>query len=147
MPPTSTHCIPEQFSFGRVESRQVIVNFQGGTVTSDAGLMLIAALDQKRQITARFAACFQDYREPTRIEHALSTLIAQRVYGLVQGYEDLNDHDHLRHDRMFAIALGKLRATDTACAPMAGKSTLNRIEHSKSRNHQPSTEPISPDWA
>jgi hypothetical protein len=67
-----------------------MVNFKGGTVTSDAGLMLIAALDQKRQITARFATCFQDYREPSRIEHSLETLIAQRVYGLVQGYEDLN---------------------------------------------------------
>lgn len=106
-----------------------MVNFQGGTVTSDAGLMLIAALDQKRQITARFATCFQDYREPSRIEHSLETLIAQRVYGLVQGYEDLNDHDQLRHDPMFAVALGKLPATDKACAPMAGKSTLNRLEH------------------
>lgn len=106
-----------------------MVNFKGGTVTSDAGLMLIAALDQKRQITARFATCFQDYREPSRIEHSLETLIAQRVYGLVQGYEDLNDHDQLRHDPMFAVALGKLPATDKACAPMAGKSTLNRLEH------------------
>ncbi len=60
----STQCIPEQFSFGRLESRQVVVNFQGGTVTADAGLTLIAALDEKRQITARFAACFQDYRDP-----------------------------------------------------------------------------------
>jgi hypothetical protein len=91
--------------------------------------MLVAALDQKRQITSRFAECFQDYREPNRIEHSLKILIAQRVYGLVQGYEDLNDHDQLRHDPMFAVALGKLRATDRGCAPMAGKSTLNRIEH------------------
>ncbi len=114
---------------GRVESRQVIVNFKGGTITSDAGLMLIAELDQKRQITSRFTKCFQDYREPNRIEHSLSTLIAQRVYGLVQGYEDLNDHDQLRYDPTFAVALGKLSATNVGCAPMAGKSTLNRIEH------------------
>ena len=129
MTPSSTQCIPEQFTFGRVESRQVIVNFKGGTVTSDAGLTLIAALDQKRQITARFAACFQDYRDPTRVEHSVETLVAQRVYGLVQGYEDLNDHDQLRHDRMFAVALGKLSATDAVGALRAGKSTLNRIEH------------------
>ena len=129
MTPISTQCIPEQFTFGRVESRQVIVNFNGGTITSDAGLTLIAALDQKRQITARFAACFQDYRNPARVEHSLETLVAQRVYGLVQGYEDLNDHDELRHDPMFAVAVGKLSATDVACAPLAGKSTLNRIEH------------------
>lgn len=90
MTQTSTDCIPGNFTFGRVESRQVIVNFNGGTVTSDAGLTLIAALDQKRQITARFAACFQDYRYPNRVEHKLETLVAQRVYGLVQGYEDLN---------------------------------------------------------
>jgi len=91
--------------------------------------MLIAALDQKRQITTRLAACFQDYREPSRIEHSLESLIAQRVYGLVQGYEDLNDHEQLRYDPTFAVALGKLSATNVACAPMAGKSTLNRIEH------------------
>lgn len=129
MTPTSTQCIPEQFSFGRVESRKVIVNFNGGTVTSDAGLMLIAALDQKRQITSRFAACFQDYRAPNRVEHKLETLVAQRVYGLVQGYEDLNDHDQLRHEPMFAVALGKLSASEAVGGPMAGKSTLNRIEH------------------
>jgi hypothetical protein len=127
--PISTQCIPEQFHFGRVESRQVIVNFNGGTITSDAGLMLIAELDQKRQITSRFAKCFQDYREANRIEHSLKTLIAQRVYGLVQEYEDLNDHEQLRYDPTFAVALGKLSATNVACAPMAGKSTLNRIEH------------------
>lgn len=129
MTPTPTQCIPEQFTFGRVESRQVIVNFKGGTVTSDAGLSLIAALDQKRQITSRFAACFQDYRNPARVEHSVESMVAQRIYGLVQGYEDLNDHDQLRHDPMKAVALGKLISTDAACAPMAGKSTLNRLEH------------------
>ncbi len=98
-------------------------------MTSDAGLTLIAALDQKRQITTRFAACFQDYRDPERVEHTLESLVAQRVYGLVQGYADLNDHDQLRHDPMFAVALGKLSASETVGAPMAGKSTLNRIEH------------------
>lgn len=129
MPATVTQCIPEQFSFGRVESRQVIVNFNGGSVTSDAGLMLIAALDQKRQITARFASCFQDYRDPIRVEHPLANLIAQRVYGLIQGYEDLNDHDQLRHDPVLAVALGKVCGTETGTVALAGKSTLNRIEH------------------
>ena len=128
MTPTSTQCIPEQFSFGRVESRQVIVNFKGGTVTSDAGLTLIAGLDQKRQITSRFAACFQDYRDPTRIEHSLNAMVAQRVYGLIQGYEDLNDHEQLRHDRMFALAVGKV-ISGTEEVVLAGKSTLNRLEH------------------
>ncbi|HBL60690.1 MAG TPA: hypothetical protein DDZ80_20290 [Cyanobacteria bacterium UBA8803] len=67
MTPTSTDCIPEQFQFKRVKSRQVIVNFQGGTVTSDAGLILVADLDQKLKITSRLASCFQDYRQPNRI--------------------------------------------------------------------------------
>ena len=77
MTPTSTQCIPEQLTFGRVESRQVIVNFKGGTVTSDAGL------DQKRQITLRFAACFQDYRDHNRVEH--STLKFNRATSLRLG--------------------------------------------------------------
>ncbi|HEY9833512.1 MAG TPA: IS1380 family transposase [Stenomitos sp.] len=126
---TSTDCIPEQFPFKRVKSRQVIVNFKGGTVTSDAGLTLIADLDQKLKITSRLAACFQDYRQPNRVEHSLSTLVAQRVYGLVQGYEDLNDHDQLRHDPMFALAVGKILGEGTQPVVLAGKSTLNRLEH------------------
>ena len=146
MTPTSTHCIPEQFTFGRVESRQVIVNFNGGTVTSDGGLTLIAALDQKRQITSRFAACFQDYRDPARVEHSVETMVAQRVYGLVQGYEDLNDHDQLRHDPMFAIALGKLSASEAFGTPMAGKSTRLADRTLPRNGYQPSKEPISPNW-
>ncbi len=69
-------CILEQFSFGRVKSRKVIVNFQEGTLTSDGGLVPIAELDKKRQITSRFAACFRDHRSPKRIEHTLHSLIA-----------------------------------------------------------------------
>ena len=129
MTPTSTDCIPEQFQFKRVKSRQVIVNFKGGTVTSDAGLTLIADLDQKLEITSRLAGCFQDYRQPNRVEHSLSTLVAQRVYGLVQGYEDLNDHEQLRHDPMFALAVGKILGEGTRPVVLAGKSTLNRLEY------------------
>jgi hypothetical protein len=79
MTPTQTDCIPEQFNFGRTGLRKVIANFQGGSVTSDAGLSLIAALDQKRQITVRFAECFQDYRDPLPLEHSVNSLVAQRV--------------------------------------------------------------------
>lgn len=129
MTPSSTDCNSEQFKFERVKSRSVIVNFQGGTVTSDAGLTLIADLDRKLQITSRFAGCFDDYREPNRIEHSIESLIAQRVYGLVQGYEDLNDHEQLRHDPMFALAVGKIIGDGTQQVVLAGKSTLNRIEH------------------
>lgn len=124
-----TECIPEQFSFARVKSRQVIVNFQGGTVTSDAGLVLLAELDKKKQITARFAQCFTDYRNPNRIQHSVKDLIAQRIYGLIQGYEDLNDHDQLRYDPVFALAVGKVCETEAESITLAGKSTLNRLEH------------------
>lgn len=86
---------------------------------------MIAELDKKRQITSRFAACFQDHRCPKKIEHGLHSLIAQRIYGLVQGYEDLNDHETLRRDPVLALVLGKINQDK----PLAGKSTLNRLEY------------------
>lgn len=129
MTPTSTDCIPEQFKFEVEKSRPVVVNFKGGTVTSDAGLSLIAELDRKRKITSRFAECFKDYRDVNRIEHSICGLIAQRVYGLIMGYEDLNDHEELRHDLMFALCVGKIIGSDNEQIVLAGKSTLNRLEH------------------
>ena len=129
MTPCKTDRIPEQFKFEREKSRPVIVNFKGGTVTSDAGLSLIAELDRKRKITSSFAACFKDYRDQNRIDHSICSLIAQRVYGLIMGYEDLNDHEELRHDLMFALAIGKATGSEKEPVVLAGKSTLNRIEH------------------
>ena len=129
MTPCKTDRIPEQFKFEGEKSRPVIVNFKGGTVTSDAGLSLIAELDRKRKITSSFAACFKDYRDQNRIDHSICSLIAQRVYGLVMGYEDLNDHEELRHDLMFALAIGKATGSEKEPVVLAGKSTLNRIEH------------------
>lgn len=85
MTPSTIHTIPKQFKFEQVKSCPVIVNFTGKTVTSDAGLTLIAELDRKREITSRLAACFKDYREQNRIEHSLLCLIAQRVYGARHG--------------------------------------------------------------
>lgn len=129
MTPNNTDCIPEQFKFEREKSLKVIVNFKGGTVTSDAGLSLITELDRKRKITSRFAECFKDYRDANRIEHSIFGLIAQRVYGLIMGYEDLNDHEQLRHDLMFKLAIGKIIDSENEPVALAGKSTLNRIEH------------------
>ena len=83
MTPNKTDCIPEQFKFEPVLPCPVVVNCNGETVTSNAGLTLIAELDRKREITSRLAACFKDYRKQNRIEHSVSSLIAQRVYGLV----------------------------------------------------------------
>lgn len=129
MTPNKTDCIPEQLKFEPIKSCPVLVNFKGKTVTSDAGITLIAELDRKREITLRLALCFKDYREPNRIEHSLSSLIAQRVYGLVMGYEDINDHEILRHDVMFTLAVGKSITSGQEPVTMAGKSTLNRLEH------------------
>jgi len=119
MTPTKTDCILEQFKFEGEKSRPIVVNFKGGAVTSDAGLSLIAELDRKRQITSRLAACFKDYRESNRIEHSIESLIAQRIYGLIMGYEDLNDHEELRHDLMFALAVGKIISTEKELATVS----------------------------
>lgn len=129
MTPGSTECIPEQFSFGKVKGRNIIANFKGGTLTSDGGLVLVAELDKKRQITARFANCFSAHRRQGYVEHSVTDLVAQRIYGLIQGYEDLNDHEKLRYDPVFAIALGKLKNQESKSVYLAGKSTLNRLEY------------------
>lgn len=129
MNPILTECIPEQFSFGKVKGRNIIANFKGGTLTSDGGLVLVAELDKKRQITARFADCFNDYRRQGYVEHSVTDLVAQRVYGLIQGYEDLNDHEKLRYDPVFAASLGKLSSNESEGVVLAGKSTLNRLEY------------------
>ncbi|MFM7408451.1 MAG: transposase [Cuspidothrix sp.] len=107
MTPLTTDSTPKQFKFEREKSRPIVVNFQGGKVTSDAGLSLIAEIDRKLQITSRLAKCFQDYRNPEKTLHPIESLLTQRIYGLIMGYEDLNDHEELRHDPMFALALGK----------------------------------------
>ncbi|MEA5504518.1 transposase [Halotia wernerae UHCC 0503] len=86
-------------------------------------------IDRKLEITSKFAQCFQDYRKPNRIDHSIKDLITQRIYGLIMGYEDLNDHEELRHDPMFALALGKKIGLEQQPAILAGKSTLNRLEH------------------
>jgi hypothetical protein len=97
-------------------------------------------------MTRRFAACFYDRRRPELIEHEVVTLVSQRVFGIALGYEDLNDHDELRHDPIMAVLAGKLEARREDCAPVAGKSTLNRLELSKlapTRYHKISHNPIA----
>ncbi len=129
MTPNKNHCIPEQFVFEQVKSCPIVVNFKGKPVISDAGLTLIAELDRKREIISRLTACFKDYREPNKILHPVQSLIAQRVYALVMGYEDINDHETLRNDPIFALAVGKAINSSEESVTLAGKSTLNRIEH------------------
>lgn len=134
-----TECNPDSFEFGTVERRFVVGSFDGGAITSDAGALLLSGTDRAIRLVDRFAACFTDRRCPALIEHKVSTLVGQRMFGIALGYEDLIDHDSLRHDPMLAVLAGKLAARRKDCAPVAGKSTLNRLELSKpqpSRYHK-----------
>jgi hypothetical protein len=126
-----TECNPELFDFARVEGRAVVAAFDGGRITSDAGALLLGATDRVIGLTRRLAACFTDARHPDLIEHDVATLVMQRVVGIALGYEDLIDHDELRHDPVMAVLAGKLAARRSDCAPLAGKSTLNRLELSR----------------
>jgi hypothetical protein len=126
-----TECNLELFDFARVEGRAVVAAFDGGRITSDAGALLLGATDRVIGLTRRLAACFTDRRNPELIEHDVATLVMQRVVGIALGYEDLIDHDELRHDPVMAVLAGKLAARRSDCAPLAGKSTLNRLELSR----------------
>ena len=127
-----TECYADLFGFAPVEGRQVVASFDGGAITSDAGGLLLGATDRAVNLIGRFGRCFRDARRPEFIEHAVRTLVGQRVFGIALGYEDLTDHDVLRHDPTMALLVGKLKAKRKNCAPAAGKSTLNRLELSTS---------------
>ena len=130
-----TQCNPSQLEFHALGQRKVVSKFDGGNITSDAGGLLLRETEKRTGILKGFAECFEDLRNPKMIEHPVAELIAQRVYGLALGYEDLNDHDELRQDPLLAILVGKedpegekrVRQRDKGKA-MAGKSTLNRLE-------------------
>jgi len=119
------------FGFARVEGRSVVAAFDGGKITSDAGGVLLRATDRVIGLIDRFAQCFSDSRSEELIEHTVATMIGQRVFGIALGYEDVVDHDTLRHDPIMAVLAGKLTARRKNCAPVAGKSTLNRLELGK----------------
>jgi hypothetical protein len=134
-----TECSADLFGFARVEGRAVVAGFDGGRMTSDAGAMLLGATDRAIRLIERFADCFTDHRAAELIEHTVPTLVGQRMFGIALGYEDLIDHDQLRHDPVLAVLGGKLEAKRADCAPLAGKSTLNRLELSRaepSRYHK-----------
>jgi len=131
----NTECSEKLFEFHPLGVREVRVGFEGGAITSDGGGLLLREVEKRTGIVERFAACFTDHREAGRVEHAVRELVAQRVYGLALGYEDLNDHDELRRDPLLAVLVEKedptgeerVRARDRGKA-LAGKSTLNRLE-------------------
>jgi hypothetical protein len=130
-----TECNQESFEFHPLNERQVVGRFDGGTITSDAGGLLLREVERRTGIIAGFAACFRDHRVAVQIEHTVRELVAQRVYALALGYEDLNDHDLLRRDPLLAVLAGKPDPTGESRArerdrgkALAGKSTLNRLE-------------------
>ncbi|HEX2478974.1 MAG TPA: IS1380 family transposase [Geminicoccaceae bacterium] len=125
----STQCSRDLFGYEVVEGRQVVAAFDGGEVTSDAGALLLGATDRAIGLVTRFAACFADGRAQAQVEHSVAAMVAQRVFGIALGYEDIVDHDQLRHDPVLATLAGKLRSKRKDCAALAGKSTLNRLEH------------------
>ena len=126
---------PAPLVFEPLGSREVIATFDGGHLSSDAGALLLREVEAKFDIVGSFAKCFTDHRDPKLIEHPLADLLKQRIFGICLGYEDLNDHDRLRLDPLLAVAVGKSdplglnRASPADRGkPLAGKSTLNRLE-------------------
>lgn len=131
----TTECNQESFEFHPLNQRQVVGRFDGGTITSDAGGLLLREVEKRTGIIERFAGCFRDHRAAGQVEHTVRELVAQRVYGLALGYEDLNDHEDLRRDPLLAVLAEKVDPTGESRArerdrgkALAGKSTLNRLE-------------------
>ena len=130
-----TQCITEQMEFQQLGRRAVIGRFDGGTISSDGGAVLLREVDKRTGISERLARCFRDYRKAQRIEHPVVSMIRQRICGIALGYEDLNDHDRLRHDVVMGVlserdepgGTDRVREKDQG-KPIAGKSTLNRLE-------------------
>jgi hypothetical protein len=121
--------------FQQLGRRGVIGRFDGGKISSDAGGVLLREVESRLHILKRLAGCYRDYRDKDRIEHSVESLIRQRVYGIALGYEDLNDHDSLRHDVVMGLLSEKQDPSGTDRVreqdqgkPVAGKSTLNRLE-------------------
>jgi hypothetical protein len=119
-----TECTQESFSFAAHFSRRVEAGFTAGQVSSDGGALLLREADRRINLLGRVAACFLDGRSPLLVRHQLSEMLSQRIYGLALGYEDLNDHEQLRTDPLLGLLSGKRKLEE----PLAGKSTLNRLE-------------------
>jgi hypothetical protein len=119
-----TECNQSSFGFENCAGREVVASFDGGAISSDGGCLLLRETDQRLNLLPRLAECFVDRRDPERVEHSVLEMLSQRIYGLALGYEDLNDHDDLRLDPLFGVLSGRKDLN----RPLAGKSTLNRME-------------------
>lgn len=119
-----TECTQSGFGFEDCGSRKIVARFDGGTISSDGGALLLRQTDKRLNLLPRLAQCFLDGRNQDLVEHSILEMVSQRVYGLALGYEDLNDHDQLRTDPVFGVLAGREELNH----PLAGKSTLNRME-------------------
>src|SRR3954468_24629907 len=119
-----TECTQSRLPFDNHGSREVVAEFSGGTMTSDSGALLLRETDRRMKLLARFSQCFLDGRNPALVQHPVEQMLAQRIYSLALGYEDLNDHEQLRQDPLLKLLAGKADLNE----PLAGKSTLNRME-------------------
>jgi hypothetical protein len=119
-----TECIKSDFRFEACGKREIVAKFDGGTISSDGGAFLLRQTDQRLNLLPRLANCFLDGRNQEQVEHSIAEMLSQRIYGLALGYEDINDHEQLRQDPVFGILAGR----EELERPLAGKSTLNRME-------------------
>ena len=124
-----TDCISDRFDFEGFDGRRVVAAFDGGAITSDAGALLLRHTDKVIGLFDRVAACFSDQRNPGLVVHSLRTLVSQRITAIALGYEDIDDHDTLRHDPLLGLLGDGLAPKRRDCAALVGKSTLNRLEH------------------
>jgi hypothetical protein len=127
--PMATDCNANRLCFEGFAGRQVVGDFGGGAITSNGGAVLLREADRAIGLSQRVAGCFLDARDQDSIVHRLETMIAQRVHAIALGYEDVNDHDELRHDPALALLSDTLEPKRAGVAALAGKSTLNRLEH------------------
>jgi hypothetical protein len=119
-----TECNQSSFGFEASGRREIVARFDGGTISSDGGAFLLRQTDKRLNLLSRLSACFVDGRSQNLVEHTIQEMLSQRIYGLALGYEDINDHEQLRRDPVFGILAGREALEE----PLAGKSTLNRME-------------------
>lgn len=119
-----TECNQSDFGFEACGRREIVARFDGGTISSEGGALLLRETDRRLNLLPRLAECFMDGRNPSLVEHPVEKMLSQRIYGLALGYEDLNDHEQLRNDPLFGMLAGRKDLE----RPLASKSTLNRME-------------------